>query len=393
MLADDAALRNALLDALQAAQLGALKLLHALGLAPDVHGQPGWTFAQRIAVETLAIDGGLTRALLAALMCTGAALVLLALGLGWRRVRWPAWIAAVLLVVLAPWPARSVLLADAVPTSFHRSPTGFEAGSIERGALLYHQHCSSCHGDDGRGEVARAASLPVWPPRLSGQLLWRRAEGEVFWRVAHGMHDRAGTPTMPGFAPALADTQVWALIDAMRALAAGRSVRDEAAWLQPVRAPDVAVRCDDATPARRLASYRGQRVRLVASDYALPNEDPRVLTIALRSRARGAGSDDAGAPRSGCEINDAAAYRAYARVAGIEPAALAGVQWIVDRDGWLRALSPAGRSSWSRSDLLCRSATPAQPTGANGADGLGDLIAAIDADPVRSSAIGVPHRR
>jgi len=392
MLADDAALRNTLLDALQGAQLGALKLLHALGLAPDVHGQPGWPFAQRIAVETLAIDGGLTRALLAALLCTGAALVLLALGLRWRRVRWPGWIAAVLLVVLAPWPARNVLLADAVPTSFHRSPTGFDADSIERGALLYRQHCASCHGDDGRGEVARAASLPVWPPRLSGQLLWRRAEGEVFWRVAHGMHDQARTPTMPGFAPALADTQLWALIDAMRALAAGRSVRDEAAWLQPVHAPDVTVRCDDATPARRLASYRGQRVRLVASADALPEEDPRLLTIALRSSADGARSDGAAGPQSGCEIADAAAYRAYARVAGVEPAALAGVQLIVDRDGWLRALSPRGKTAWSRGDLICRSST-LDTSAPAGADGLGDLIAAIDADPIRSAAIGLPHRR
>jgi mono/diheme cytochrome c family protein len=386
-----------LLETLQSGQLFVLKVLHAAGLAPDVHGQPAWPFAQRVAVETLVIDAGLTRQLCWALLCTALAVVFalsaIAAGVSARgrprrrrtRVRaWLALLAAVVLCAVAPWPPLTVLLADATPTSFHRSASGFDAVSIERGHALYGRHCASCHGDDGRGEVARASTLPVWPPRLSGQLLWRRAEGEVFWSVAHGMHDRHGTPTMPGYAQTLSDADIWAVLDATRALAAGRSVREESAWLEPVRAPGVLVLCDGA-PARPLVSYRGQRIRLVApGDGAAPQEDPRVVTIALQLPQ--------GPQGPGCTIADARAWRAYALVAGLAPDALAGVQFIVDRDGWLRALSPRGKSAWSRSDLMCRSSAldTSMPAGA---DGLGDLIAAIDADPIRSAAIGLPHLR
>ena len=47
-----------LLSALQQAQLGLRAVLHILGLAPDIHGQPAWPFAYRIAGETLALDAG-----------------------------------------------------------------------------------------------------------------------------------------------------------------------------------------------------------------------------------------------------------------------------------------------------------------------------------------------
>lgn len=383
----DIELRDALLETLQALQAGVPRLLHAIGLAPDVHGQPAWPLAQRLAIETLAIDGGLTRQFAAALACAAVALLLALTGALWRRARWPAWAATVGLLILAPWPPRAVLLSDAVPTSFHRSPTGFDAVSIERGLALYQAHCAGCHGSDGRGETPRAATLPVWPPRLSGTLLWRRADGEVFWRILYGLHDRQGVATMPGYADQLDDAQLWALIDAMKALAAGAAVRDESAWPQPVRAPDARVRCGDGRPDRRIAELRGQRLRLVArhpGDAVPPDDDPRLLTIALQG-------DRAGPlPRGGCAITDAEAFRAYARIAGAEPAAFAGAQLLVDRDGWLRAYGRPG-SRWSASDLLCRS--PGREPAQRDAGGLDALIAAMDADPVRGTGLGLAHRR
>ena len=102
------------------------------------------------------------------------------------------------LVLLAPWPDANVLLVPAHPTSFHRSPTGFSTASIAQGRALYAQHCVACHGADGRGGPL-AAAQPVWPPNLAGPLLWRRADGEVLWRILHGTQDRQGHATMPAF--------------------------------------------------------------------------------------------------------------------------------------------------------------------------------------------------
>jgi len=384
-------LADALPQLLQSGETGLLQLLHALGLAQDVHGQPAWPFARRIATETLALDAGLARQLAWALAGLVLALLLGALGAARRRARTAAWSVAALVLLALPWPDTTLVLGAAQATSFHRSPIDFDARAIAAGRTLYDVHCASCHGADGRGEGPRAASLPTWPPRLDGALLGRRAEGEVFATILHGMHGRDGTPTMPGVDGRLADAQVWSLMAAMKALAAGAAVRAEAAWAEPVRAPDALVHCDDGAPDRALRRFQGQRLRIVAAGGAgpAPTEDPRLVTIVLRPADA---PDAAGATgQAGCSIADSAAWAAYAEVGGVAPRRLAGAQFIVDRDGWLRAYAGPGRAGWSQDDFVCRSARP-ERRAAPGRDGLGDLIAAIDADPIRRGALGFAHR-
>jgi hypothetical protein len=233
----------------------------------------------------------------------------------------------------------------------------------------------------------------VWPPTLSAGLLWKRAEGELLWRVLHGMKGRNGEPTMPGFAAALDTADVWALLDGMKALSAGDSALREASWPWPVRAPDVGVNCEGAAP-RSLAQWKGQRIRIVAGGAALapPAEDPRFVTVLLQA--------DAAEPRADCVATTRAAWQAYASVAGVTASALPGTQFIVDRDGWLRALGRPGQRGWSEDNLICRSdATPASASAgtadrnATPIDGLGALIARMDADPVRTARLGLPHSR
>ncbi len=367
-------------------QTGLLQLLHALGLTDTVAGQPAWPFAWRIATETLLIDRGLARQLAWALALGALTLVLLLAGALWRRARWPVWALAVIVASLAPWPPLALVLTDALPTSFHHSPSGFDAASISRGLALYDTHCASCHGRDGRGEGPAAAALPVWPPTLSAGLLWKRAEGELLWRVLHGMHDRAGATTMPGFAGTLYETDVWALLDAMKAVSAGDSLQRDAAWPWPVRAPGVEVDCAGHAP-RGLAQWRGQRVRIVATDAAAsaPRDDPRVATVVLQ-RERSDTTVE-------CVAHGADAWRAFARVAGAPETALAGTQFIVDRDGWLRALVRPGQRDWSEDSLLCRADTPATDPRPPSSDGLGALIARMDADPVQAVRGGLAHAR
>jgi hypothetical protein len=95
-----------------------------------------------------------------------------------------------------------------------------------------------------------------------------------------------------------------------------------------------------------------------------------------------------------CVADSAAAWEALSLIAGTDQ--LAGTQLIADRDGWLRARGAPGKAGWSDDDLLCRSerapaATTEQGAAAPPADGLGALIARMDAQPVRFVKGGFIH--
>lgn len=377
---------NGLIGLLQAAQSGLLQLLAWTGLAGCSHGQPAWPWAWRLSGENLLIDAGQARRLALTLLMLASAALALLLALAWRRGRWWLVAAVPLLLAAAPWPDPRVVLVEATPASFHRSPGGFTAASIAQGRALYRQHCVACHGADGRGQGPQAAAQPVWPPNLTGPLLWRRADGDLLWHVLHGMDDRHGRPTMPGFAARLGDADAWALIDFMKAQGAGQTLRAAGFWAQPIGLPDATVRCE-RRPPRSLASLRGQRVRVVAEGAGepAPREDPRLVTVLLRS-----GTHVAAEPEAECIVDAPDAWQAFALIAGSDD--LAGTVLLADRDGWLRARGEAGKSTWSDDDLLCRTDTrPRSGPAAAPLDGLGALIARMDAEPVRFVKGGFVH--
>lgn len=241
---------NLLIGLLQGAQLQLLRVLDALGLAQQVHGQPAWPWARRLSGENLLIDLGQARSLAWTLVFAAVAALALLLSLFWRRPRYYLLALVPMLLIAAPWPEPRVVLVPATPASFHASPTGFTAASIAQGRVLYQQNCVACHGADGKGEGPLAASLAVWPPDLSGPLLWRRADGDLLWRILHGTRDaqRGGQPTMPGFAGKLGEAEAWALVDYMKAQGAGQSLRALGSWPQPIGLPDMAVRCGSQPP-------------------------------------------------------------------------------------------------------------------------------------------------
>lgn len=376
---------NVLLQVLQALQTGLLHALDAVGLAPHVEGQPAWPFARRIGAEQLRFDPGLARDTALSLAALAVALPMFAVGALWRRVRPYLLSAGALLLLAAPWPSAHLLGVPAVPTSFHAAQGGRSPAVLAEGRHLYARHCVGCHGADGDGQGPLAAALPMWPPNLNGPLLWQRLDGELFWRIGHGLRDRAGRETMPGFRGTLGAHEIWALIDYLQVRAAGEQLRRTGRWLWPVQPPAITAQCDDAPP-RTLASLAGQRLRLVAAGPGAdpPREDPRVVTVVL---SRGAPVRDDIA----CHSDDAQAWDALALVAGVDPERLAGQQLIVDRDGFLRA---RGSGSWSEADLVCRAddrAAPLAPAAASGDGDLGRLIERIDAEPVRPTRGGFPH--
>ena len=382
------AVLNGLLAGLQEAQLALRAALHALGLAPDIHGQPAWPFASRIAGEMLVMDAGHARRVIVSATCLALAVLTLAVSIFWRRA-WPGlWALALAALLLAPWPQAGLLLTPATPTSFHASSGGFTAEGIVRGQRIYQQDCLRCHGADGRGEGPDAPGLAMWPPTLNGSLLWKRLEGELFWRVRHGLQGRDGRATMPGFEQRLSDAQIWEVLDFLQAQAAGQMLKESGAWANPVRMPDGPVHCVRGNRATA-RSLTGQRLRLVVPVAGAPAlaDDPRLVTLQILA-------PDAlhAAANPECEMAGAAAAASLALVLGVPAGQLPGYQVMVDRQGWLRAVGKPGQAGWSEDDLVCRvGAAPQARSALPAADGLDALIRRMDGEPVRLLRGGFAH--
>ncbi|GAB3362142.1 MULTISPECIES: c-type cytochrome [Giesbergeria] len=381
---------NALLSLLHEAHMGLRALWHALGLSTEVHGQPAWPFAQRLAGERLVQEAGHARRVVLALLSGLTVVLLWGLSWHWRRARAVLWGLTALLLLLTPWPEARLLLAPAVNTSLHQSPSQFTADGIVRGQALYQQHCLRCHGSDGRGEGPDAPHLPMWPPNFSGALLWKRLEGELFWRVRHGLHNRHGQATMPGFASSLNDTQIWELLDFLQAQAAGQTLKESGVWQSPIRLPNASVRCRQGHHST-LRHLTGQRLRIVLTDGTAPTvaEDPRLVTVLV-----GPSNDALAQADPECHSHSTQMTEALALVLGVPTPEVVGYQLMVDRQGWLRARGKPGQAAWSENDLVCRSNTTAAtaPTSASpSSDGLESLIRRMDAEPVRLLRGGFPH--
>jgi putative copper export protein/mono/diheme cytochrome c family protein len=280
-------------------------------LPPAMHLQPYWPFAHRIALDGVRNNPPFLRELVFASLSLACALALLTAALLMRRLR----LAAAGVAALVAWfavPHFGVLLAAAYPTSFYRSPTGFSSESIVAGSALYGTYCTSCHGAGDLG---------------------MHEDGELFWWISHGM-----APSMPGFAAVLDDDQRWALIDDIRARNAGNSMRETGRWPYPVQAPGLAARCASRTV--QLADLRGQYVRLVIGPVtAPPAADPGVTTIATATSP---------APAGVCVARDESVAAAYAIVSGMTQEAVAGTQFLIDGNGWLRAMQrPGNAAGWN----------------------------------------------
>lgn len=377
-----------LLALLQGLQLGLLQLLDLLGLTDRLAGQPLWPWPWRISAEMLRIDLGHARSVAFALAGLGLALLLAALALPWRRQRLKLMLAAAVVAVLTPLPAPGLLLTEAVPTSFHQSPNAFDAAAIVRGEAVYAAHCAACHGDDGRGEGPLAARQPMWPPDLTRGLVWQRTDGELYWRIGHGMRDRHGAPTMPAFDAQLDEAERWALVDYLHALAAGQSLQRDAVWISPVRLPGFSGRCADGR-VRHYGPQGGSRLQFLIDDGLgeAPPPDPRFDTVLLRPPGT-----TAPPPADTCVSDEAAAWRSFALLTGQPPARFPGTRLLTDRKGWLRAVATSPAAQWSDVDLVCRSGDGAgKPATSVPAGGVDALIARMDAEPVVPVRGGYAH--
>lgn len=377
-----------LLEAIYQGQWQLLQWLHRLGLVGTHDGQPAWPWGRRLSGENLLIDLGQARALLISLGVLLFVVLLLLAAWRWRRLRWPAGITALLALWATPWPAAHVLLVPAQASSFHQPTVPWSDQAIQAGAQYYAQHCVQCHGVRGDGHGPLAAQQRVWPPNFAGPLLWQRGDGDLFAHVRHGMHDRQGQPTMPGFAQQLSVPETWQLLHYLRALAAGQVLRATGEWAQAVALPDMQLRCS-ASNKTSVRDWQGQHLRWVVGAVQEVLPDPRVVTIWLP--ADGHNAPQQLPPAVDCLVSSqTAAHQALSILLGQERTfdapALGHVQLLADRHGWLRARNGAGGSAWSEDDLICRTQPSAALEGASAAlaeDGLGRLLRLMDATPVR----------
>jgi putative copper export protein/mono/diheme cytochrome c family protein len=322
-------------------------------LPPAAQQQPLWPFSWRLSLAALD-DPQIRLRVALALAAAGVGVASAVLGSLWRRPRAALLVFAALLLVAAA-PTVRLLLVEAYPTSYYRSPTGFAADSIMRGGKIFAANCAVCHGAEGHGDGPLASQLPVRPADLTAPHLWGHRDGELFWWVSNGLQYTDRTQLMPAFAAVLPDTDRWSVIDFVRANNAGYSERTAGAWVAPIVAPALPVVCA-GLPADVMRDLRGSVVRVVADGDAEgaghtpaipPQEGYKVLILHL-SRAA-----SAPLPAGECMAATPAAWGAYATLAGLPPDALPGAEFLVDPNGWLRAAwTPGSGRGWTTPDQL-----------------------------------------
>jgi thiosulfate dehydrogenase len=78
--------------------------------------------------------------------------------------------------------------------------------NLAAGAQIYREHCAVCHGLPAQKETLIATGMFPRPPKLmEGKGVTDDEPGESYWKVANGIR----LTGMPGFRPALSDTQMW----------------------------------------------------------------------------------------------------------------------------------------------------------------------------------------
>lgn len=114
------------------------------------------------------------------------------------------------------------LAIEAFPETYKKPTVPIDAISIVAGAQLFAEHCTACHGPQGKG------TKPVLDPDLrdptdllTQQHTAKYTVGNVYHVLSHGI---PGTE-MPGFADKLSEEERWDLINFLHAMSRGFDAR------------------------------------------------------------------------------------------------------------------------------------------------------------------------
>jgi putative copper export protein len=326
--------------------IGLLVVLAACWLAtgtPATHEEPNWPFALR--PDWALLNDPLVRnAFIEAAALLLLALVLVGRAVLFRRWRWPALVLVVGLVwysnkVINDAPFLDPILVEANPTSYYFSQSGFTADSITQGAHLFADNCVPCHGADGRGDGPAAKALPVPPANLTQEHVWMHSDGDMFWWLTNGIDVPPHGTVMPAWGSILSQDDRWALIDYIHAHLAGVQMADKGLWTVPITAPSVDAVCGSGKEFD-LTDMRGKFVRIVAlGPTDTPPADADVTQVLLMQKR---------VEMPGCVAEGDASWTAYAVLAHVAPEQLAGTQFLIDPEGWVRwILAPKDAAKWA----------------------------------------------
>ena len=322
-----------------------LVIVGALGtMPPAAHAQAWWPFPLRLSTDALREPGSrLELAGAAAAVAVGVLAVLAAIFR--TRWRWPMLAAAAALLAWGT-PHLSRITAEAFPTSFFVSPTGYSAHSIAAGRALFAEHCVGCHGDSGRGDGPVAQDLRAPPADLTAEHIYGHSDGDLFWWITNGIGG-----AMPPFGAALDETARWNLIDFLHANADARRLSEAAdATGVALPLPEFSVECRDGS-SLSIDQLRGNVVHLV---FAGPASTPRLRQLAS-AKAGGQTTivvrPEASEPTGFCETRDPDVIVAFALYRGTDD--IDGTEFLVDASGWLRSMwFPGRRPDWEKPEIL-----------------------------------------
>ena len=250
--------------------------------APVVRMIPLWPISWTTSLDVVAADPVIRIELLRSLYRLAPASLLLIISplLRFRMQRlWWVGLALSACLIWWKWPDLNPLVVPAYPTTYFRSPTGFAAASITRGEGLYRDHCTGCHGRDGRGDGSAAGVLPRPPADLTARHLWMHPDGELFWWISHGIDGQDGIKLMPGFDVSLGEDGVWNVIDYIRARNGGFVRAAQGHWSPTLLAPDFPVSCAGGHD-ESLSEFRSMPVRLVIGKALTANPGITTVTVA-----------------------------------------------------------------------------------------------------------------
>jgi putative copper resistance protein D len=285
--------------------------------------------------------------------------------------------AASVLIAFGVGLALPPLAIDAYPLTYRRPAVPYTAPSIAAGSALYAAHCATCHGPAGAGDGLAGLRLPRAPADLRASHTRHHTAGDLYWWISEGIPD-AG---MPGFAGGLTEDQRWDLVNFVRTLATASEARGLGPQVEPtaprIVAPDAPFAVGP-TPPRSLREYRGRKLVLLVL-YTLPASRPRLAELAeLYPRLARLGVEVVAVPRDGA--SDAIRRLATVPAAWFPVVTEGGhdidttyslfsraphAEFLIDRQGYLRAISAGGRT-WPDAEALLAAARRLddEPTGA-----------------------------
>ncbi len=162
-----------------------------------------------------------------ALFWLGVGLCILALGMigagiqyHWDRKK--KILVPAILMITACAIALPPFAMEAYPETYQKPSVPFDVISISNGSQLFAEHCTSCHGPQGKGaEVILDPEIKDPTDLLTEPHTAKYTVGNLFHWLSHGI---PGTK-MPGFSTKLSEEDRWDLINYLHALSRGFDAR------------------------------------------------------------------------------------------------------------------------------------------------------------------------